>query len=155
MGILIGGVAAAVLIGAVVAVRWGGEEDSLPVLHADDEAVVARGAEIYAGHCASCHGSALEGQLNWRIRKQDGRLPAPPHDPSGHTWHHPDGVLFQLTKAGPAAVVGGGYESDMPAYDGILSDQEIIAVLSFIKSRWPSEIQRRHDEINQRQGSSD
>ena len=73
---------------------------------------------------------------------------APPHDKSGHTWHHPDAQLFDLTKRGPAAVVGGSYESDMPAYAGILSDEDIVAVLSFIKSTWPGKTQRRHDDIN-------
>lgn len=114
----------------------------------DNRAVVMLGERIYQAECAVCHGADLEGQENWRERGADGRLPAPPHDVTGHTWHHPDKVLFELTKQGPAALVGGDYESDMPGYDGALSDAEIIAVLSFIKSRWPPEIQRRHDQIN-------
>ena len=65
-----------------------------------------------------------------------GAAPAPPHDASGHTWHHPDGVLFRIVKEGTAAVVGQGYESDMPAFAGILSDQQIRDVLAFIKSTW-------------------
>ena len=66
-------------------------------------------------------------------------MPAPPHDESGHTWHHADGVLFAITKRGlvpPHAPVG--YESDMPAFGGKLSDEEIWAVLAFIKSHWRS-----------------
>ena len=35
------------------------------------------------------------------------------------------------------AVVGGGYESDMPGFAGVLSDEEIRAILAFIKSTWP------------------
>ena len=62
------------------------------------------GARIYALHCASCHGMKLEGQPNWRQRLANGRMPAPPHDESGHTWHHPDEVLFGITKRGRAAV---------------------------------------------------
>ena len=95
-----------------------------------------------------CHGAQLEGQPNWRKRRPDGRLPAPPHDQSGHTHHHSDELLITLTKHGPAAVVGDAYQSDMPAYAGILSDTEIRAVLSFIKSTWPVELQRRHDDLN-------
>ena len=38
----------------------------------------------------------------------------------------------------------------MPIYDGVLSDKEIVAVLSYIKSQWPAEIQSRHDRLNQR-----
>ena len=114
----------------------------------DDPEVVAHGHEIYAEQCASCHGANLEGEANWRQRKPSGRLPAPPHDATGHTWHHPDQQLFELTKHGPAALVGGDYESDMPAYDGSLDDDDIVAVLSFIKSTWPAEVRHRHDLIN-------
>jgi mono/diheme cytochrome c family protein len=115
-----------------------------------DAEVVALGEALYAKHCASCHGSSLQGQPNWQQRLANGRLPPPPHDASGHTWHHPDEQLFTLTKFGPAALVGGGYESDMQAYEGVLSDDEIRAVLSYIKSTWPPELQARHDEINRR-----
>ena len=118
------------------------------VIDATDTAAVAEGREIYAEHCAACHGANLEGQLDWRRRRPNGRLPAPPHDATGHTWHHPDLHLFELTKRGPAAFVGRGYESDMPAYDGILTDDEIVAVLAYIKSRWPAEIRARHDMMN-------
>lgn len=97
---------------------------------------VALGQDLYAANCASCHGANLEGQPDWRRRNEDGRMPAPPHDASGHTWHHADRQLFTITKLGVGAVVP-GYESDMPAYEGILSDDEITAVLAFIKSTWP------------------
>jgi len=112
-----------------------------------DAGKVALGAGLYVEHCASCHGAELEGQPDWRQRGPDGRLPAPPHDGGGHTWHHPPEQLFAITKFGPAALIGGDYRSDMPAYQGILSDAEIWAVLSYIKSRWPEEIRARHDTI--------
>ncbi|WND74459.1 c-type cytochrome [Thalassospiraceae bacterium LMO-SO8] len=119
-------------------------------LRPDDAAVVALGRTVYGDHCANCHGTGLEGQANWRERLPTGRLPAPPHDRTGHTWHHPDAQLFDLTKRGPAAVVGGAYESDMPGFAGVLSDDEIIAALSYIKSTWPERIRQRHDDINLR-----
>ena len=104
-----------------------------------DAARIALGERVYVQHCAACHGARLEGQPDWRRRLTNGRLPAPPHDESGHTWHHPDGVLFAITKHGlvpPYAPQW--YESDMPAFAGKLSDDEIWAVLGFIKSRWTS-----------------
>lgn len=104
-------------------------------------AMVETGGEVYAESCASCHGAKLEGQANWRRRTEDGRMPAPPHDDNGHTWHHADRDLFTITKLGVGAVVP-GYESDMPAFEGTLSDAEIAAVLAFIKTSW-SERQRR------------
>ena len=42
------------------------------------------------------------------------------------------------------------YPNNMPAYEDMLSDYEIIAVLSYIKSTWPSYIQIQHDQINTR-----
>jgi mono/diheme cytochrome c family protein len=106
----------------------------------NDKATVAMGAKVYAQHCAACHGASLEGQKDWRTRKPDGRLPAPPHDESGHTWHHTDDVLFGITKNGlvPGKYAPPGYESDMPAFGGKLSDDEIWAALSFIASHWTS-----------------
>lgn len=103
---------------------------------AGDGATIAQGKTLYAERCASCHGAKLEGQPNWQSPLPSGRLPAPPHDASGHTWHHPDGVLFRITREGAAAVVGGGYESDMPGFQGILGDEDIRAILAFIKSTW-------------------
>ena len=99
-------------------------------------AELALGQEVYAQNCASCHGADLEGQPDWRRRLDNGRMPAPPHDETGHTWHHADKQLFTITKHGVDAVVP-GYESDMPAFEGILSDAEIRAVLAYIKSTWP------------------
>lgn len=94
------------------------------------------GAGLYAENCASCHGADLEGQPDWRRRLDNGRMPAPPHDETGHTWHHADQQLFDITKNGLASVVP-GYESDMPVFDGILSEAEITAILGYIKSTWP------------------
>ena len=111
-------------------------------------AIVARGQEVYKTSCAACHGDRLQGQENWRQRDVDGLLPAPPHDASGHTWHHPDAVLFALTKYGPQGVVGGEYRSAMPGFEDVLSDADILAALSYIKSTWPAENRARHDDIN-------
>ena len=141
------GAGLAVCAGAFVALS-SGQADSANLFPYQNGEVVAAGAEIYADYCAACHGEDLEGEPDWRTRKDTGRMPAPPHDASGHTWHHPDQQLFLLTKYGVAALVGDGYQSDMGAYDGILSDDEIIAVLAYIKSTWPAQIQRRHDQMN-------
>lgn len=121
------------------------------VVDPGDAQQVETGAAAYRTHCASCHGADLEGQPEWRTRRPDGRLPAPPHDETGHTWHHPDEHLFALVKHGlQPPLAPEGYESDMPAFDGILSDEEILAVLAYIKSRWPPEIRRRQSEISAR-----
>ncbi|HYU10929.1 MAG TPA: cytochrome c [Stellaceae bacterium] len=113
----------------------------------DDPAVVARGKSVYDRHCASCHGAKFEGQPDWRHRLPNGRMPAPPHDPTGHTWHHSDKQLFDMTKIGPAGLVP-GYQSDMPGFKDILSDADIWAVLSYIESAWPPEIRARQQRMS-------
>jgi mono/diheme cytochrome c family protein len=122
-------------------------------LRPDDGVLTATGQRVYAAQCAGCHGAGLEGQANWRERGPDGRLPAPPHDASGHTWHHPDELLFRITKHGVAKAANlKDYASAMPAYEGVLSDEEIVAALSWIKAQWPADIRARHDELNRPAG---
>lgn len=124
--------------GGAVWFSWHSRSGLAPdTINPGDPVQVALGRRVYADQCAQCHGTKLEGQPNWRSRRPDGRLPAPPHDVSGHTWHHGDAVLFRITREGISAVVGGGYESDMPGFRGVLSDAEIRAALAFIKSTWP------------------
>ncbi|MBV1713133.1 MAG: cytochrome c [Desulfomicrobium sp.] len=128
------------------------ETGSAGLFMPDDEETVALGRELYASNCAACHGDNLEGQVaDWRLPGPEGLMPAPPHDETGHTWHHPDQVLFEITKFGIVAAANlKDYRTAMPIYEGVLSDEEIIAVLSFIKGTWPEEIRAGHDEMNAR-----
>ncbi|MGQ0601872.1 MAG: c-type cytochrome [Anaerolineales bacterium] len=97
------------------------------------EAAAEQGEALYAAHCAACHGANLEGQPNWKQRNADGVFPAPPHDNSGHTWHHSDEVLLYITANGSTAF---DPTSKMPAFQGKLTEAEMRAVLTFIKSHW-------------------
>lgn len=125
------------------------QANSVQLAQADsgNEMLTTQGKGIYDIHCASCHGVNLEGEPNWWQKKPDGKLPAPPHDQSGHTWHHSDKVLFNLTKHGLSALIGTEYPTDMPVYADILSDEEIWAVLAFIKSTWPEEIKEIQSQM--------
>ena len=105
------------------------------------------GAKIYRTHCAVCHGINLEGQKGWNVNDGQNNILAPPHDETGHTWHHSDEYLFSVTKYGGAGKAG--VASAMPGYEQILNDKKIISVLSFIKSTWPVQIQLQHDKINE------
>ena len=116
----------------------------------DNSETITFGKDIYLQECASCHGKNLAGQAYWRERDDKGYMPAPPHDKNGHTWHHSDHNLFLMTKYGIEKIIGKKYPNNMPAYEDMLSDYEIIAVLSYIKSTWPSYIQIQHDQINTR-----
>ncbi len=109
----------------------------------DDPRQVAAGRALYAKYCAECHGANLEGEPNWQTRKPSGELPSPPHDASGHTWHHADEQLFAITKHGMARFAPPGYKTAMPSFVGVLSDSDIRAVLAFIESTWPVEIRQR------------
>lgn len=133
---------AALLIGVATS---GGAQGFLPYA---DAGATARGSVIYQDNCAVCHGDKLQGEPNWQTRGEDGLLPAPPHDASGHTWHHPDSLLFRITKFGTEAVVGQGYESKMPGFQGILNDREILEVLAYIKSTWPERVIEIHNARN-------
>jgi mono/diheme cytochrome c family protein len=103
---------------------------------------VALGRRVYEAQCAACHGVNLEGQPNWRQRLPNGKFPAPPHDQSGHTWHHSDALLFDIVKNGSESHAPPGYQSDMPAFRGRLTDEDIWAVLAYIKSAWPEETRK-------------
>ena len=113
--------------------------DPIHRIDLSDGDLLVQGKTVYEQACASCHGANLQGQANWRMRDEDGNLPAPPHDKTGHTWHHSDEVLFKLVKFGPGFYTP-SYSGKMPAYDGVLSDLEIKAVNSWIASTWPKEI---------------
>tara|TARA_B110000003_G_scaffold226671_1_gene227698 strand:+ start:254 stop:760 length:507 start_codon:yes stop_codon:yes gene_type:complete len=124
------------------------------ILNPDNYDIVELGKSVYVQNCASCHGIKLEGQKNWMSRLPDGLMPAPPHDETGHTWHHSDKYLFMITKNGIEDIIGQKYPNNMPAYKDILSDKEIISVLSYIKSTWPNRIKKIHDQINAREKSN-
>ncbi|MEM8531160.1 MAG: cytochrome c [Chloroflexota bacterium] len=118
------------------------------IANPNDAQLVALGADVYQAQCASCHGANLEGQANWQEQLPSGGRPAPPHDETGHTWHHPDEYLFSVTKYGGQALSPADYQNNMPSFSETLSDQEIWAVLAYIKSTWPADVQRMQAQTN-------
>lgn len=111
---------------------------SLPAL---DQNQVALGERVYGEHCAECHGQNLEGEEDWQVPNEDNSFRAPPHDATGHTWHHSDAILVEAIRLGGtrlAADIGGS--SEMPAFAEILTEDEIDAVLAYVKSTWPEDI---------------
>jgi len=110
-------------------------QTAVPPLPTLDAAKVAQGKILYAQACAACHGANLEGAPNWKQSLPDGSLPPPPHDSSGHTWHHPDEMLLSIIANGgdPA------YNSKMPSFRDQLSREQMVAILEFIKSKWGPE----------------
>jgi mono/diheme cytochrome c family protein len=101
-----------------------------------DPGLVAMGADLYTAHCAECHGPDLRGDPNWMSPADDGGFRPPPHDPSGHTWHHADDLLIQIV------LTGYGFEepqSRMPTFGDKLTREEVVAILEYIKSHWGPE----------------
>lgn len=108
--------------------------------HNWDHRNIDAGRSLYADQCAACHGANLEGQPDWRTAGPDGVLPAPPHDGTGHTWHHDDQLLFDYTKYGGQITLEAmgiaEFTSGMPGFEGTLTDDEIWDTLAFIRSTW-------------------
>lgn len=75
---------------------------------------VIKGAQIYAKHCASCHGP---GGISV--------MPGAPHLARGERMMQPDMALLSSFKAGKNA---------MPAYLGILTDREILDVIAYSRT---------------------
>jgi len=106
---------------------------------------LTNGQSLYAEHCASCHGANLEGQPDWRMPNENGVLPAPPHDETGHTWHHDNQLLFEYTQLGGEEALAArgvtGFASGMPEFGGALTDDDIWDILAYIRSTWPERVQ--------------
>lgn len=127
---------------AVVVVLGAGGTHAASLLDGRD---IAAGKELYTQNCASCHGANLEGQPDWREAGPDGVLPAPPHDETGHTWHHETALLFDYVKQGGAEALAArgvaDFPSGMPGFGGTLDDAQILDILGFIRSTWPERMQ--------------
>ena len=110
-----------------------GNEEIPPPPPLDPERI-AQGQELYAEYCAECHGADGEGQPDWKTPNEDGSFKPPPHDSSGHTWHHDDDLLLDIIANGSDFP-----QTQMPAFGDKLSDEEILAIIDYMKSWWGSE----------------
>lgn len=111
-----------------------------------DSRTVRAGEALYRAHCAACHG--VPG-VSAPVAQAPGQAPAPAHDASGHTWEHPDFALFQLIRDGVAVANCTPVDPElMPAFRGVVSDAELVAILSYVKSTWPEDIRAHHDRVN-------
>lgn len=97
------------------------------------------GRRVYQTNCAVCHGERAEGAANWREKNPDDTYPPPPHDASGHTWHHGDGTLYRIVRDGGVIFESPGFKSAMPAFRDQLSPEEVRAAIVYLKSLWGPE----------------
>ena len=104
------------------------------IAHAD-HAQLQAGFELYRAHCAACHGAFLGGAPGWR---NDPKL-APALNETGHAFNHNDLELFRRIAQGVRDNEG---RITMPAFGGVLSDAEIVTLLSYVAAWWPDAILR-------------
>lgn len=108
-------------------------------------ATARTGEDIFATTCVACHQAGGVGQPNWHIPNAEGVLPAPPLNGDGHTWHHSDGFLYRYVKNGGKMLETPSlpdFKSGMPAFGEQLSHEEIVAVLTYVKSLWGDKTSR-------------
>ncbi|WP_404362843.1 c-type cytochrome [Marinobacter sp.] len=99
----------------------------------------AQGRKIYEQYCAACHGWQGEGAADWKKKDEKGEMPPPPHDETGHTWRHSDRMLFQMIAEGWRHPFNKSDRLTMPAFENILTDQEIRAVIEYLRTLWTEE----------------
>ena len=132
-----------ILIGISVACGVAGQQGVAPNSQADEPP--PDGQTLYEAQCASCHGIDGEGQPNWQIPNAEGVFPAPPHNSEGHTWHHPDQVLLEITAKG-----GSLPNSGMPGFSDKLTEPEMEAILAHIKTFWDPEKRAIQADVSER-----
>ena len=122
--------------GLAGALLWRGATGDDEPREALSSSTEARGEALYATYCAACHGIDLRGEANWKSPLPDGSYPAPPHDASGHTWHHGDGLLFRIVKEGGVFYATASTPSRMPGFGDQLCDADLREVIEYLKSQW-------------------
>ena len=112
--------------------------------YAKERVNTQKGKELYDKHCASCHGVAAIGQNKdkpYGGRDGNGNLLAPALNPNGHAWHHAPSYLHKYIKDGSPR-----NPSEMPAYGGLLSDDDIRSIIAYIQSLWSDKLLERYRE---------
>jgi len=139
-------IALAALAIATLTLFWRGGFDAAGTLGARTAPDIATGKSLYQANCAICHGDKLQGQSDWQVPNEDGSYPAPPHDETGHTWHHADDMLFDYSKLGGSKALEAqgitSFKSAMPGFSDRLNDRQIRDILAYIVSTWPERIIR-------------
>ncbi len=88
---------------------------------------IQAGGELFAQHCAECHGENGEGA---ELKGKAGEVTAPLNSDDFLTGHFDD-TIFQLISYGQP---GAGMQAFGLAYGGPLTDQEINAIIAFMRA---------------------
>jgi mono/diheme cytochrome c family protein len=95
------------------------------------------GSDLYAANCQVCHGDS---------NGAGGRGGAPIHNDRGHTWHHTDAQLRGWVLNGKL----GSRSAGMPALGDKLTEPEVDAILTFIRSWWTTEQRDSQAHVSER-----
>ncbi len=101
---------------------------------------LTEGKTLYDRFCAACHGIDGEGEHPDPYAVGT----APPHDNTGHTWHHADQQNFATVWHGT------NVNAIMPGYHDRMIPDEIIAVLAYIKLWWTEDQLASQLDLTQR-----
>jgi len=112
------------VIGVVVVLVVGQIKPSSGSLTAS--AQPAQGRLLYEKYCIACHGVEGRGAPDWKYQARA----APPLDSTAHAWHHDDAQLISMILDKPAP------DSLMPAWRGVLSRDDTLNIVAYVKSLW-------------------
>ena len=110
--------------------------DRLVFIDKTSRAQNSLGKELYQANCAFCHGDELQGQPHWDKTYIEGKRPAPPLNASGNIALLSNRELFEITKYGGQPFAPPGYINEMPAFEMLLKDSQIWAILAFLRAEF-------------------
>ena len=109
----------------------------IPAVGRFDTASIARGTELYAEHCAQCHGPQAQGHPDWQTPSDGSFAAAPPLNGTGNDWKRSRAELI-------AVIMDGTVRKDgvlvMPAWKQRLSERDIDDIIAWFQSQWPAPV---------------
>ena len=127
--LILAGIVGVLFILLVAGVMWQANGGDIATDIAPPD-VLAQGELVYQENCVACHGENGKGYIG------------PALNGSAHSWHHADPLLVSFIRDG---IPG----TQMAAQRDNLTDEEIDAVISYMKSWWSPQ-QRQKQQSGQR-----
>lgn len=100
-----------------------------------DPTSVANGKVLYQQYCQACHQKDGVGEKEIPgLLTRPGYLTAMPLNESSHAWHHTDDQIIDTILNGLKRT------NRMPAWQGVITDQQANEVLAYLKSLWSDRV---------------